>query len=134
MPDAQVKPVGGDVRGGVEQHVPAVRLGVLDPFQRVLNAGEVRLRRVGEQVVVVAGGVSQVARQQVLIHAQLGGDARDVGRLGAARACELADSVDRVVVVEREQEPIAVVEGVRLAYEPQRTGRVRGEDRDVFLG
>ena len=58
MPDAQVEPVGRDVGGGVEQHVPAVRVGLLDPLQRVLDAGEVRLGRVGEQVVVLAGGVA----------------------------------------------------------------------------
>ena len=133
VPAAEVEPVGRHVCGGVEQHVPAVRVGLLDPLQRVLHAGEVRLRGVGEQVVVIAEGVGQVARQQALVHAQIGRDARDVGRLGAAGAGELADAVDRVVVVEREQEAIPGVEGVGLADEPQRAGRVGREDRDVLL-
>ena len=67
MPSVQVEPVGRDVRGGVEQHVPAVRLGLLDPFQGVVDAGEVRLCRVGEQVVVIARCVGQVAWQQGLV-------------------------------------------------------------------
>jgi hypothetical protein len=68
----------------------------------VLDAGEVRLRGVGEQVVVIAGGVGQVAREQALVDAQVGRDAGHVRRLGTARAGELADPVDGVVVVERQ--------------------------------
>ena len=133
MPAAEVQPVGRHVRGGVEQHVPAVRVRLLDPFERVLDAGEVRLRRVGEQVVVIARRVGQVARQQVLVDAQVGRDARHVRGLGAAGASELADPVDRVVVVEGQQEPVAGMERIRLADQPQRAGRVRGEDRHVLI-
>ena len=37
VPAAEVEPVGGHVCGGVEQHVPAVRVGLLDPLERVLR-------------------------------------------------------------------------------------------------
>ena len=108
-------------------------MGLLDPLQRVMRAGEVRLRGEGEEVVVIAGRVGQVARQQALVHAQIGRDARHVGRLRAPGAGELADAVDRIVVVEGEQEAIAGAERVGLADEPQRAGRVGREDRDVLL-
>jgi len=68
----------------------------------MLHPGEVRLRGVGEEVVVLAADFGQVARQQLLVDAQIGRLARHVGRLGAAGARELADPVDRVVVVEAE--------------------------------
>ena len=52
--DREVEPVAGNVGGGVEQDVPVVLVRLLDPGERVLDAGEVRLGRVGEQVVVLA--------------------------------------------------------------------------------
>jgi hypothetical protein len=133
MPAAQVQPVGRHVRGRIEQHVPAVRVRLLDPLQWVLNAGEVRLRRVGEQVVVIADGVAQVAREQALVDAQIGGHTGYVRGLGPAGARELADPVDRVVVVEGEQKAIAGVERVGLADKAQRAGRIGREDRDVVI-
>jgi len=54
MPAGEIEPVGRDIGGGVEEHVPAVPVRLLDPGERVLDTGKVRLRRVGEQVVVVA--------------------------------------------------------------------------------
>jgi hypothetical protein len=41
MPAEEVEPAGGDVGGRVEQDVPAVVMGLLDPGERVLDAGEV---------------------------------------------------------------------------------------------
>ena len=133
MPAGEVEPVGGDVGGGVEEDVPAVAMGLLDPGERVLDAGEVRLRRIGEQVVVLAGDLGQVARQQFLADSQLGCLARDVDRFSAAGAGEFADPVDRVVVVEAEQEAVAGAERVGLADQAQGAGRVRGEDRNVLV-
>jgi hypothetical protein len=75
---------------------------LLDPLERVLDAGKVRLRGVGEEVVVLAVDLAQVARQQLLVDAQVGRLAGDVRRFGAAGARELADAVDGVVVVEGE--------------------------------
>ena len=83
--------------------------------------------------MVIARGVGEVARQQLFVDAQIRRDARQVGGLGAARAGELADPVDGVVVVEREQEPVAGVKRVGLADEAQRARGVGGEDRDVLL-
>ena len=83
---------------------------------------------------MIARGVGQVAREQLLVDAQIGRHAWHVSGLGAPCAGELADPVDGVVVVEGEQEPVSGVERVRLADQPQRAGRVRGEDRDVLLG
>jgi hypothetical protein len=134
VPAAEVEPVGRHVRRRVEQDVPAVCVRLLDPVERVLDAGEVRLRGIGEQVVVIAGRLGQVARQQVAIDAQVRRDARHVGRLGPANARELADPVDRVVVVEGQQESVAGMEWVGLADESQGAGRVRCEDRDVLVG
>jgi hypothetical protein len=111
-----------------------VVVGLLDPGERVLDAGEVRLGRVGDQVVVLAADLGQVAGKQALVDAQLRGTARHVGRLGAAGASELANPVDRVVVVEGEQEAIAGAERVGLTDQAQRSGRVWGEDRDVLVG
>ena len=134
MPATEVKPVRRYVRGGVQQHIPAVRLRLPDPFERVLDAGEVRLRGVREQVVVIADRVGQIAREQPFVDPQLGGDARNVGGLSAVGTRELTDAIDRVVVVEREQETVAVMEGVPLADLPQRPGCVGREDRHVLLG
>jgi hypothetical protein len=133
VPATEVEPVGGDVGGGVEEHVPAVGVRLLDPLERMLDAGEVRLRRIGEQVVVLAADLGQVAGKQLRVDAQVGRLARHVGRLGAAGARELADPVDGVVVVEGEQEAVTAAERVRLADQAQRAGRVRGEDRDVLV-
>jgi hypothetical protein len=134
VPARETEAIGRHVGGGVEQYVPAVIVGLLDPLEWVLDAREVRLGRVGKQVVVIADRVGQVARQQLLVDPQVGQDARDIGRLGVAGAGELADAVDRVVVVEGEQEAIPWAEGVGLADEPQRPGRVGCEDRDVLIG
>ena len=55
LPHRQVEPARRHERGGVQDHVPAALLGRRDPLERVLDAGEVGLRRVGEEVVAVRG-------------------------------------------------------------------------------
>ena len=130
---AQVQPVGRYEGGRVEQHVPAERMRALDPLQRMLDAGEVGLRGIREQVVVVPARGGEVAREDALVDPQVGGDARHVGDLRAAGTNELADAVDRVVVVDRQQEAVAGVERVGLADQAQRAGRVGREDRDVLV-
>jgi hypothetical protein len=84
--------------------------------------------------VVLAADLGQIARQQRLVHTQVGRLARDVRRLGASGARELADAVDGVVVVEGEQEAISRTERIGLADESQRARRIRREDGDVFVG
>ena len=133
MMTRQVEPVGGHVRSRVEQDIPAVVMRLVDPGERVMDAGEVRLRREGEQVVVDARHLGEIAREASFVDPQLGRGARHVGRLGAASTGELADAVDRVVVVEGQQEPVIPPERVCLADEPQRSGRVRREHDDVLL-
>jgi hypothetical protein len=133
MPAPEVEPVGGHEGRRVEQDVPAVHVRLLDPLERVLDAGEVRLRGIGEQVVVIARRLSQVPGEQALVDAEIGRDAGHVGGHGTAGARELADAVDRVMVVEGRQEAVAGPEPIRLADQAQRAGRVGREDRDVLV-
>jgi hypothetical protein len=69
VPLGEVEPVGRNVGGGVEQHVPTLGVRSLDPVEWVLDAGEVRLGGVGEQIVVLARDLGQVAGQQLLVDA-----------------------------------------------------------------
>jgi hypothetical protein len=133
MPLGEIEQVGRNEGGRVEEHVPAVRVGPFDPLEWVLDAGEVGLGWVGEQVVLVADNLGEVAREQLSVDAELGRLARDVAGLGAAGAREFADPVDRVVVVEGKEEAVAGTERVGLANEVQRAGRVRSEDRHVLV-
>jgi len=66
---AQIETVGGRERRRVEQHVPAERLRPPDPGQIVLDAGEVRLGRVGEQVGRVGAGLAQQIGEPALVNA-----------------------------------------------------------------
>ena len=101
LPGRQVEPARGHERGRVDDHVPAALLGRRDPLERVLDAGEVGLRREREQVAAAGPRVVEVALEQPVGDAQVGRLERDVRGLRALRAGELADAVDRVVVVER---------------------------------
>ena len=134
LPARQVEAVRRDECRGVEEDVKATLLGRRDPLERVAHAGIVRLGGKREQVSrsgrgVVEGGddsrrvVTEVARAQ-----------RDVGDGRAPGAGELADAVDRVVVVGRQDEPAPVGERERLADELRRSAGVRGEDDRVLVG
>ncbi len=68
------------------------------------------------------------------IHAQLGRRDRQVGERGASGTSELADAVDRVVVIEEEQVLPAGLEGIGLAKQLERVGGIGGEDDGVFAG
>jgi len=118
MPDAQVERARRHVRGGVEEHVPPVCVRLLDPLEWMLHTREVRLRRIREQVVVVADRVGEISREHALVDTQIGRDAGYVRGVGAARARELTDAVDRVVIVEREQEAVTRAERICLADQP----------------
>ena len=69
----EVEPVGRHVCSGVEKDVPAVLVRLLDPGERMLHTGEVRLGWIGKEVVVLAPHVGQVAGQHPLVDAQLRG-------------------------------------------------------------
>ena len=90
----------------------------VDPLERVLDAGEVGLRRIREQAVTL--GLVEMVREA--IHAEIGGVERHVRGRRSLGAGELADAVDRVVVVEGGEEP---VERIGLADEPQGARGVR---------
>ncbi len=59
----QIKAAGGDVGRRIEQHVPARFVGPGDPFQRMLDAREVGLGWVSEQVAPPRFGARQVLVQ-----------------------------------------------------------------------
>ena len=65
--------------------------------------------------MVITRGIAQVARQQILVDAEIGRDAGHVRGLDAAGARELADPVDRVVVIEGQKEAVAGVKRIGLA-------------------
>ena len=100
LPGREVEPTRRHERGAVEQHVPAPLLRRRDPLERVLDAGEVRLRGIGEQVVAAPGrrrrGSARAPRRRRAGRAPRA--ARTRSRALGAR--ELADAVDRVVVVD----------------------------------
>ena len=99
----------------------------------MLHAGEVRLRRVGEEVVSARARQRQLAVERRLVDPQLRRLHRHVGRFGAAGAIELPDAVHRVVIVEGEQKAVAGLERIRLADQLEGLAGVGGEDRDVLL-
>jgi hypothetical protein len=132
LPHRQVEPAGRHERGGVDDHVPASRLGQRDPVERVLDAGEVRLRWVREQVVAVGGDVVEIALEQPVRNPKIRRLERHIRRPGALRPRKLADPIDRVVVIERGQELVAAPKRTGLADQPQAAGRVGGEDARVL--
>ena len=131
---SHVDAIGRRERGGVEQHVPPGVVGLCDEVEGMLDAGEVRLRREGEQVVGARISGSQRRVQGLPVHPQLRRHDGDVRHLRPAAAGELADPVDRVVVVGRQGERATRAEPVRLPDEAQRSGRVGGEDAQELVG
>ena len=132
---AQIEAVGRHERRRVEQHVPAARVRRLDEAQRMLDArrnstapetrtGWRARDRPAPEARSVAGDVDAQLRH---------GQRRVVDRR-ALRARELADAVDRVVVVDGQQQASARLERVRLADQLQRARRVEREDRRVLAG
>ena len=56
---------------------------------------------------------------------------RHIARFGAASAVELPDAIDRVVVVERQQQPVTGLEGVRLTNQLESVAGIRCEHDGV---
>ena len=48
----EVEAAGGDEGGCIQQHVPTLGVGLFDPIQGMLDRGEIRLGRVGEQIPI----------------------------------------------------------------------------------
>src|SRR4051812_41462320 len=131
-PDAEVQPAGRQECGGIDYHVPPALLREGDPLERMLDAGEVGLRRVGEEVVPVRARVVEVALEQPVGNAEIGSLERNVRGRRTLCTGELADAVDRVVVVERRQETAVLAELEGLTDQSQRTRRVGSEDAGVL--
>jgi hypothetical protein len=81
----EVEGVGRYERGGVQQDVIAVFLGCGDPVQGVPYAGEVALRRIGEQSTAASAGRERGA-QPLLVDGQLLAVDGDILGPGAAGA------------------------------------------------
>jgi hypothetical protein len=64
----QVRGVGRYEGGGIEQYVVAVLLGLGDPLQRVLDTGEVGLRRVRQQSARARVGIMPLSMRASVVH------------------------------------------------------------------
>ena len=119
-------------RGGVEQNVPAFAPRLGDPLERVLDAGKVRLRRVGKKVVPPASCQAEVLFELGVVHSHLRQSQRNIGDLGLFGTGKFANAVHRIVIVERQQKMIALAEGVGFSDQLERGRGVRREDRGVL--
>ena len=99
----------------------------------MLHAGEIRLGREGEQVRRPAIRCRQPLLEMRTVDAKLGDGERRVLDRRAAGACELANPVHRVVVVDGQQVPAVRPERVRFADQLERSARVQREDGGVLL-
>ena len=70
----------------------------------MLHAGEVGLRRIGEQAVTARLAAREMSREFSVVDAHVGQHNRHVRGRAASGARELPDAVHRVVIVERQQE------------------------------
>src|SRR5687768_8915783 len=106
---------------------------LLDQFEWMPDAGEIRLRGVGEQI---PGGwirAREQLAQTLVIQPQLRSRQRRVNDQGSFGAGELADAVDGVVIVGGEEQRPTPRKRVRLADVLERRGRVLGEDSGVVV-
>ena len=131
---AQVQAAGRHVGGCVQQHVPPARAGRLHPFERVLDPGEIRLRRKREQPGLIRVRLRQQRVQRRLVEAQLGAGQGRIVHRGATALRELPDAVDRVVVVRGQQKPPTGRERVGLTHQLERPRGVEREDGGVGTG
>lgn len=133
FPQAEIQLVGGHKGSRIQQHIPAQLLGAGDPGQVVLDAGEVGLGGVGEQVGALPIDLLQSHCELFFVQAQVRQYDGDISDLSAFGKRILADTVDRVVVVEGEQVAAACPERVALANQLERCAGIVGEDAGVFL-
>ena len=94
------------------KHVPSGIAGGLDPVERMLHATEVRLGGEGEQVVAAGHRFAEFGLDHRAVEPQLLGAHGQIGDRRAVRACELADAVDRVVVVVGQKVVVAALERI----------------------
>ena len=118
----------------VEQHVPAPVLGVGDEAERVLNARVVGLRGIREEAWGdPASPPGEGAVEPVAVDAQIRWPDRHVLDARSGAAGDLADAVDRVVVVDREREDATGPEGVRIGDDLEAGRGVGREDAHVVV-
>ena len=98
-----IEAVGRSERRGVDEDVPPVVVRLVDQIEGVLHAGVVGLRRKGEQVGSSCAGTRQHAAHDLSVESKLGRPDGDVPHRCSPSAGELADPVDRVVVVGSER-------------------------------
>ncbi len=133
VPPPQVEAIRGHISGGVQEHVPLQLLGLGDPFQWMLDAGEVGLGRIGEKLPPGLAAPAKELAQGVLRHPHVRGLHGYVAGDGLSDPVEGPDPDNGVVVVEGEQETIPGLEGVGLAHQLQGTAGVGSEDQYVLL-
>ena len=134
MVATQVEPIGRHEGGGIEEHVPTAILSPLDPLQWMLNSGEVRLGWKGEEVVATLLGEAPGGVQQRFRDPHLRRSDRNIGGPRPVGPVEFADAVDRVVIVEGQEELVPGLEGIGLSYQLQSVARIGGEDDAVLTG
>ena len=100
----------------------------------MLYAGKIGLRRIGEQIGAGRIGLIQKRIEPRRIQPQFGHHQGRVLNRGAFGARELANAVDGVVVVEREQITAARRKRKGFAKEFQRRRGILREDEDILFG
>lgn len=78
--------------------------------------------------------VIQLSCQLAFVHAHVRQHHRNIGRRCPGRPSELADPVHGVMVVEREQEPVAHLERIRFANQLERMAGIGREDHGPGVG
>ena len=107
-------------------------MGALDPFQGVLDTGEIGLGGVGEQVVLPRDRRVQTRFERFSIDPQIREADRNIGHFGTPGVGIFADAVDRVVVVEGQQVAVARGKGIGLPDQFEGAAGVLGENDRVF--
>ena len=131
MNGLEIQAVGRHERRRVEEHIPPERVGAIDQAEVVLHAREIRLRGVAEQVRARRTCRGEQRFEARSVQPQVGHRERRVLHGSALRFGKTTQTVYRVVVVRRQEQPAARPERVALADVLQGPGRIRREDRDV---
>lgn len=134
VPYREVEAVSRYIGGGIETDEATLSLGSSDPFEWVLNTAEVGLSGVGEESrtdrAIKLGFKSFL--QGNIAHTEIGCQ-WDIGSFGAFCACELADTLNGVVVVHQQDVVAPGVEWECLSDKLQRARCVGSENHAVLL-
>ena len=108
-------------------------MGPFDPFERVLHGGEIGLGRISKQVGAAGRALVQITRQHGLIHTHIRECHRYIGHVRPLDMGELADAVDRIVVIKGQQVVATLAERIGLADQLKGAAGVLGKDDDVLF-